>query len=188
MKIWEAYGGNYWPRQALVDAEGNICFEQVGEGNYIGIEQAVRKQLTALGQPVDKVELLHFADTEPQGISPEMHYGKQYIDNLGNGAVCTPDGCDEYLDEACESSLLRDKLMLKGQWVVQQESLANLESKNGQQKPELRMKFRPNAVLSASRLVSQRNGFCHQHRQVGLKYTITSSHNKVLQPRRKTRG
>jgi thiol-disulfide isomerase/thioredoxin len=148
MKIWEAYGGSYWPRQALVDVEGNICFEQVGEGNYIAIEQAVRKQLIALGQPIDTVEPLHFADTEPQEISPEMHYGQQNMDKLGNGPVCTPDGCDEYLDEDDEGSLLRDKLMLSGQWVVKQESLVNTDTTNQKQKPAMRMKFRANAVHS----------------------------------------
>jgi thiol-disulfide isomerase/thioredoxin len=31
---WKLYGNHYWPRQAIVDASGKICYEHVGEGDY----------------------------------------------------------------------------------------------------------------------------------------------------------
>ena len=31
---WKLYGNHYWPRQAIVDREGRIRYEHVGEGKY----------------------------------------------------------------------------------------------------------------------------------------------------------
>ena len=34
----KAYGNQYWPRQAIVDTEGIIRYEHVGEGKYYKIK------------------------------------------------------------------------------------------------------------------------------------------------------
>ncbi|MBI4175952.1 MAG: thioredoxin family protein, partial [Candidatus Aenigmarchaeota archaeon] len=31
---WRAYKNNYWPRKYLVDAQGNIRYDHIGEGGY----------------------------------------------------------------------------------------------------------------------------------------------------------
>ena len=38
---WKLYGNHYWPRQTLIDAEGVVRYEHVGEGDYDEIEAKV---------------------------------------------------------------------------------------------------------------------------------------------------
>ena len=39
---WNAYGNNYWPRYYLIDAQGYIRYNHVGEGDYNQIEESIR--------------------------------------------------------------------------------------------------------------------------------------------------
>jgi thiol-disulfide isomerase/thioredoxin len=38
---WKQYGNHYWPRQTLIDANGMIRYEHVGEGDYDEIEARI---------------------------------------------------------------------------------------------------------------------------------------------------
>lgn len=38
---WKLYGNRYWPRQTLIDYEGHVRFEHIGEGGYSDIEEQV---------------------------------------------------------------------------------------------------------------------------------------------------
>jgi thiol-disulfide isomerase/thioredoxin len=38
---WKLYGNQYWPRQALIDTNGIIAYEHIGEGDYDEIEAKV---------------------------------------------------------------------------------------------------------------------------------------------------
>ena len=42
---WNAYGNNYWPRDYLVDNQGFIRYNHIGEGNYAQTEQMIRSLL-----------------------------------------------------------------------------------------------------------------------------------------------
>src|SRR5215831_9381880 len=39
---WNAYGNNYWPRDYLVDNQGFIRYNHIGEGNYEQTEQMIQ--------------------------------------------------------------------------------------------------------------------------------------------------
>ena len=39
---WNAYGNNYWPRYYLIDTQGNIRYDHIGEGGYDQIEKAIQ--------------------------------------------------------------------------------------------------------------------------------------------------
>ena len=47
---WKAYGNQYWPRQAIIDANGIIRYEHVGEGEYEEMEQKVAELLKEIRQ------------------------------------------------------------------------------------------------------------------------------------------
>ena len=38
---WRLYGNEYWPRQTIVDDEGQVRYEHIGEGGYEEIEEQV---------------------------------------------------------------------------------------------------------------------------------------------------
>ncbi|MFI5419508.1 MAG: redoxin family protein [Nitrososphaerales archaeon] len=42
---WKAYGNQYWPRQAIIDSQGIIRYEHIGEGAYSEMEQKVAELL-----------------------------------------------------------------------------------------------------------------------------------------------
>ena len=42
---WKAYGNEYWPAQYIVDQNGRIVFEHVGEGQYDEIERTIQNLL-----------------------------------------------------------------------------------------------------------------------------------------------
>ncbi|MCU0495420.1 MAG: thioredoxin family protein [Chloroflexaceae bacterium] len=45
--IWRAYRNNYWPRFYLLNREGQIIYDRIGEGGYDEIERQI---VAALGQ------------------------------------------------------------------------------------------------------------------------------------------
>ena len=42
---WNAYGNNYWPRDYLVDNQGYIRYNHIGEGDYAQTEQMIESLL-----------------------------------------------------------------------------------------------------------------------------------------------
>jgi len=44
-EIWNAYQNKYWPAQYLMDAQGTIRYQHVGEGAYQETEQMIQKLL-----------------------------------------------------------------------------------------------------------------------------------------------
>jgi thiol-disulfide isomerase/thioredoxin len=44
-KIWNAYGNNYWPRMYLIDDQGIIRYDKIGEGEYDKTEKTIQSLL-----------------------------------------------------------------------------------------------------------------------------------------------
>ena len=42
---WNAYGNHYWPRDYLVDNQGLIRYDNIGEGGYDQTEKAFQSLL-----------------------------------------------------------------------------------------------------------------------------------------------
>ena len=42
---WKLYGNHYWPRQTIIDTEGRIRYEHIGEGDYEGMESRLAELL-----------------------------------------------------------------------------------------------------------------------------------------------
>lgn len=42
---WNAYGNNYWPRDYLIDNQGLIRYNHIGEGDYAQTEQMIQSLL-----------------------------------------------------------------------------------------------------------------------------------------------
>jgi thiol-disulfide isomerase/thioredoxin len=46
-KTWNAYNNRYWPTLYLIDKQGNIRYEHIGEGSYPETEAAIQALLAA---------------------------------------------------------------------------------------------------------------------------------------------
>jgi thiol-disulfide isomerase/thioredoxin len=67
---WRAWRNQYWPAHMLVDRSGRIALEHAGEGDYAGLENAIRQLTGASGPDVSE------PDPDLSGIgSPEMYLG-----------------------------------------------------------------------------------------------------------------
>lgn len=93
---WNAYGNRYWPRKYLIDINGNIVYDHIGEGGYEETEMKIRALLEerahVLGENVSKSsDSSLVASTIPEmnisTQSPETYFGSDRNEYLGNGLV-----------------------------------------------------------------------------------------------------
>ncbi|HTY39859.1 MAG TPA: redoxin family protein [Candidatus Paceibacterota bacterium] len=91
---WTAYGNQYWPRKYLIDIDGYVVYDKIGEGGYDETEQAIQKALT------ERATVLGISTTIPTGfanpdlgadapsasaLSPETYFGAARNEYLSNG-------------------------------------------------------------------------------------------------------
>ena len=91
---WTAYENQYWPREYLIDIDGYIVYDHIGEGNYDKTEKEIQKALverqtvlglsdtidTSIFSPIDAVSMVS------SGLqSPEIYFGAKRNQYLANG-------------------------------------------------------------------------------------------------------
>jgi cytochrome c biogenesis protein CcdA/thiol-disulfide isomerase/thioredoxin len=76
---WDAYNNQYWPAEYLIDPTGQVRAYDFGEGEYSGMETAIRDLLTANGvaQLPARTDVPNLTPT--QTLSPESYLGYQEI-------------------------------------------------------------------------------------------------------------
>ena len=107
---WNAYGNNYWPRYYLIDTQGNIRYDYIGEGSYDQIEKSIQsllaeraplkgaKEISFNTQPttVIKPGSLYYVDLR-QNMTPEIYMGYDTArTQLGNPEGFKPDQTVSY--------------------------------------------------------------------------------------------
>jgi len=107
---WNAYGNNYWPRYYLIDTQGNIRYDHIGEGSYHQIEKSIQsllaeraalkgaKEISFNTQPttVIKPGSLYYVDLR-QNMTPEIYIGYDTArTQLGNPEGFKPDQTVSY--------------------------------------------------------------------------------------------
>lgn len=122
-KIWNLYANRWWPRKFLVDQNGSIVYDHVGEGGYSETEQAIQQVLSATG-----VKDLPPIKPDPSvggGIcyrtTPETYLGYMR-GRFGNVAEFLPNAEGNFTDV---DSREEDLVYLHGHWKVAAESLAH---------------------------------------------------------------
>jgi thiol-disulfide isomerase/thioredoxin len=98
---WNAYQNNYWPRFYLIDTQGNIRYDHIGEGSYDQIEKSIQslvaeraalmgaKEISFNAQPttIIKPESLYYVDLS-QNMTPEIYVGY----NTARAPLGNPEG------------------------------------------------------------------------------------------------
>jgi thiol-disulfide isomerase/thioredoxin len=122
---WRAYGNRYWPRKYLIDIDGYIVYDHIGEGGYEETEQKIQELLA------ERAERLQTNETIAGGVvrpatpmksagnvgSPEVYFGSARNEFLSNG---TPGKTGPQTFAAPADSPL-NKLILSGTWDIQPE-------------------------------------------------------------------
>ncbi len=130
---WTAYKNRFWPRRYLIDIDGFIVFDQIGEGGYDEMEErlqvalAERSLVLGTGQNIASgyVNPILGAD-KPSGefISPETYFGSARNGLLANGTPGVAGG----QTLVAQSSIGLNKLALGGEWHFDPEYAENSAS------------------------------------------------------------
>ncbi|MCI0619550.1 redoxin family protein [Candidatus Wolfebacteria bacterium] len=120
---WRAYGNTYWPRKYLIDINGYIVYDHIGEGAYDETERAIQAALTErntrLGEemdvPSDIVDPEDKITVDSSGVgTPELYFGSRRNSYLANG---TP-GVDGVQTFVIPETALPNALYLGGTWTI----------------------------------------------------------------------
>jgi len=91
---WTAYQNRYWPRKYLIDIDGFIVYDHIGEGGYDETERKIQEALAERSVALNMQDNVDVKLVNPEGveitnrskrISPEIYFGAARNEYLGNG-------------------------------------------------------------------------------------------------------
>nr|WP_294804709.1 thioredoxin family protein [uncultured Nitrososphaera sp.] len=135
---WNAYQNRYWPHKYLVDDEGFIRYDHIGEGNYAETEKVIQSLLQERAADLGQNATIDTSSTaKPENAqsvdfgrinTPELYFGYQYArENLGN-----PEGFDpgKIVKYALPGDIRPNAIYLSGDWLNNADSM-ELKSHTG---------------------------------------------------------
>jgi thiol-disulfide isomerase/thioredoxin len=126
---WNAYGNQYWPRHYLIDAQGYIRDNHIGEGGYEQTEKTIQSLLaeraahmglkqisfSTKSTPVIKPQSMQFVDLN-QSTTPEIYVGYDKARApIGNPEGFKPDQTVSYSIPS-DMSFKPSTVYLQGSW------------------------------------------------------------------------
>jgi thiol-disulfide isomerase/thioredoxin len=124
---WKAFQNRYWPHKFLIDKDGLIRYDHIGEGGYAETEAKIQQLLAEIKPDMPKKDLTNIPDTTPKRAqTPELYAGYEFAlprgQDIGNEGGLQG-GIEEY---SFDGALNHDRIFLKGLW---QSNKDNLEAK-----------------------------------------------------------
>ena len=124
---WQAYQNRYWPRKYLIDINGFIVYDHIGEGAYdeteAKIQELLKERNIALGEDNEISEkIVKSTPEQRKPVSPETYFGASRNMTLANGqpGVVGVQTFNEVTNLA-QSSVP----YLEGTWDIQEEYATN---------------------------------------------------------------
>src|SRR5918997_848083 len=147
---WNAYQNQYWPRKYIVDNEGYIRYDHIGEGGYSETEKVIQSLLqersTQLGLDDSSLPnsnnntVIETTTTTPENVqsvdfskinSPELYFGYQFARAaLGNVEGFMPDQTVNYSLAKIDSDIKPNVIYLDGTWKNNADNM-ELQSETG---------------------------------------------------------
>ena len=116
-KTWRAFNNRFWPRKYLIDSEGYIRYDHIGEGAYAETEEMIQELLAEIGENVDDMEVIEDEGRFSFKLTPELYAGSNF--NLPRGQDVGNSGglrAGEVFDYSLSGELEKDKIYLEGKW------------------------------------------------------------------------
>ena len=91
---WKALENQFWPRKYLIDIDGYIVYDHIGEGRYEETEKAIQMALSERAERLGMAKEQVPVSTQPANAivsdtskvkSPEIYFGSARNENIGNG-------------------------------------------------------------------------------------------------------
>lgn len=126
---WRAYANRYWPRKYLIDIDGYIVYDHIGEGAYEETEKKIQELLKERAERLQTNESIAEGITKPTNAvvasedvgSPEVYFGSLRNKLLHNGTSLKT-GIQNL---SRSETLALNKLYLVGQWNIDPEYAEN---------------------------------------------------------------
>ena len=146
-KIWNAYENNYWPRMYLVDPQGYIVYDKIGEGEYNQTEKVIQSLLAERNgnKEIENIDLnttfpyenkSRFNSTnnisnflkQPIEFSkiktPELYFGNQGSNSaIGNSEGVHPGQTVTYTIPSLNGSIKPNTIYLEGKWKINHDNV-----------------------------------------------------------------
>jgi len=122
---WEAYENRYWPRKYLIDNEGYIRYDHIGEGAYAETEKVIQSLLAERTQYIGANVTIDQSISNPESSqnvnfdrinTPELYFGYEYSRApLGNSEGYKPDQVVNYT-VSDDTKIVPNRIYLAGEW------------------------------------------------------------------------
>jgi thiol-disulfide isomerase/thioredoxin len=127
---WNAYGNQYWPRDYLIDAQGYIRDNHIGEGGYDQTEKTIQSLLAeraaqmgmkeisfnTKSTPIIRPQSMQYVDLN-QSTTPEIYLGYDKARApIGNPEGFKPDQTISYSIPSADMSFKPGIVYLQGSW------------------------------------------------------------------------
>ena len=130
LNTWNAYQNHYWPHEYIIDIDGYIADDHIGEGNYDETEKKIQQLLTERAQRLHSTSSFSEDIVQPsdvisidfaQTMSPETYFGSARNKYLSNGVKQTQ-GLQSL---KIPSTIAANNLLLDGTWDFSNEYAEN---------------------------------------------------------------
>jgi thiol-disulfide isomerase/thioredoxin len=120
-QTWTAFENHYWPHKYLMDQDGVIRYEQIGEGGYPETEAMIQTLLSERGAKARaKATVIPESEIEPRKIgTPEIYFGLEKSEHQGNEERTVLDRVVQY---KAPVAVQENRYYLIGPWAVGRES------------------------------------------------------------------
>jgi thiol-disulfide isomerase/thioredoxin len=130
-KTWRAFKNRYWPRKYLIDADGFIRYDHIGEGAYQQTEEMIQKLLVEAGYDLGDLQIQKPENefTIQLQKTPELYGGWEFAlprgQNIGNKGGIEPGMTVTYV---LPDDLDKDTIYLEGTWLSTADNLQAQEA------------------------------------------------------------
>ncbi len=131
-RTWNAYNNRYWPRKYLIDIDGFVVYDHIGEGAYEETEEVIQRLLAERAERLGLDTEISGDISNPENVesvsnqkrSPEIYFGAWRNERLGNGTQKVEGERDYELPKTLKTSTL----YFDGLWNVTREYAENTEA------------------------------------------------------------
>lgn len=119
---WRAYENRFWPRKYLIDIDGFIVYDHIGEGGYEETEAMIQKALKERAQVLEEKTEVATGNVSPraetsEAKSPETYFGALRNSNFVSGPTAVV-GLQNFVENI---NIQPNMLYLVGQWQIDPE-------------------------------------------------------------------
>ena len=127
---WNALGNQYWPRKYLIDEDGYIVYDHIGEGGYEETERQIQKALKEFNARMNTNKQVTTDTAKPSDVisfdgskigSPETYFGSNRNNSLANGNTTNTD----VQNLKVPTEIQKNALYLGGSWAISAEYAEN---------------------------------------------------------------